>query len=188
MPNSNVIDRLVGAGSPAQGVKAVPTITLTATTEKQFLDQTGAVATVSAMPQSGPSANGSFDGFAFKVRATFKVTTGGTSTNVFKIYVGNSSTISNNTAIASVTSDSLATASSSGFLEATLIWDNTSQKLNGIQSGAYGAGSAISAVAIANTNISIASLSKLVFSATSTNGSSVTGTTVTLTEFVVEAV
>lgn len=188
MPNTNTVDRIVGAGSPAQGTKSVPTITLVTTTEKLFLDQLGNVAAVRFVPQSAPLASGPFDGYCFKVRASFKVTTGGSSTLIFKIYQGNSSTISNNKALGSVTSDSLSTSSSSGFLELQLVWDNTSQLLNGIQTGQAGAGSSISAVALTNTNTSVTSLSNLVFSFTATNGSNVTGTTVTLVEAVVEQV
>lgn len=189
MPNSNVVDRITGAatGGDQQGTKVAPAITLTTTTEKQFTDQTGAVATVYFMPQAAIAANGPFDGFSFKVRATFKVTTGGSSTNIISIYLGNSTTINSNAKIATITSDSKSTASTSGVLEALLIWDNTSQLLNGVQTGAYGT-TAVSATALTNTNNSATTVGALKFSITSTNGSSVSGTVVQLGEFVVEAV
>lgn len=186
MPNSNIIDRIVGGatGGPQQGTKFAPAITLVTTTEKLVLDQTGNTALVYAMPTSAPSTNGPFDVFAFKVRATFKTTTGGSSTSVVNLYLGTSTS---GTKIASVTSGSLATASGCGFLEATLLWDSTSTKVSGLQSGYYSGGSAVSAVALTTTTGTAATAASLVFCISATNGSSVTGTTFTLGEFVVEA-
>jgi hypothetical protein len=186
MSNANTIDRVVGAGSPAQGVKAAPSITLVTTTEKLVLDQTGATATVYAQPQAAPSASGPFDTMAFKVRATFRTTTGGTSTSVVNIYLG--TTIVAGNKLGSVTSQSLATASASGFLELYLVWDNTSQVLSGLQCGQYGTGTAVIYAALSNTAVAATSISALKFCISATNGSSVTGTTFQLGEFVVEEV
>lgn len=186
MPNANTVDRIVGAGSPAQGVKVAPTITLTATTEKLVLDQTGATAVVSFQPSAQPTSTGPADLFKFIVRATFKTTTGGTSTSVVNIYVGSSIVAGNK--LCSITSASLATASASGFLEAHCIWDSTTQVISGFQLAAYGAATPIAATALTNTAISVTAPASLKFCITATNGSSVTGTTFSLGDFCVEAV
>lgn len=185
MANANVIDRVQGAPSPAQGTKAAPPITLVTTTEALVLDATGATAVVSAQPAAAPTKT-NFEGIPFKVRAAWKVTTGGTSTNVVNMYIG--STIVSGNKIASCTSQSLVTASASGFLEATLIWDSVSGKINGLQSGQNGSGTSISAVALTNTGVAAAALSNLQFCVSATNGSSVTGTVFTLTELTLETV
>jgi|SRR5215831_9478664 len=184
MPNANTVDRIVGANSPAQGTKVVPTITLVTTTEKLFLDQTGATAVVSFLPSAAPTTGAPQDLFAFIVRATFKTTTGGTATSIINIYVGNTIVAGNK--LGSVTSQSLATASASGFLEIHCIWDSTTKVLSGYQEAAYGTSTPIANTALANTAISVTSTSALQFCITATNGSSVTGTTVTLGEFCVE--
>lgn len=186
MPNANTYDRVVGAPSPAQGVKAAPPITLVTTTEKLFLDATGATATVSVQPSGSFPTGGSQDLFKFVVRATFKVTTGGSSTNVISLYKGTSIVSGNK--VASITSPSLSTASASGFLEAHLIWDSTALVLSGYQTGAYGTATPLANTALTNTAIAVANQQALQFCLTSTNGSSVTGTIVTLGELAAETV
>lgn len=185
MPNANTIDRIVGANSPAQGTKAAPTITLVTTTEQLVKDQTGATAVVYFMPTAAPATGGPQDVFEFLVRATFKTTTGGSSTSVVNIYVGNTIVAGNK--VGSVTSASLSTASGSGFLECHLIWDSVSGKLSGQQYGGYAGGTAVTGN-LSNTTIAVANAQALQFCISATNGSSVTGTTFTLGEFVVEQV
>ncbi|HEX8838467.1 MAG TPA: hypothetical protein VF748_16105 [Candidatus Acidoferrum sp.] len=196
MPNANIISRFVGAGSPAQGLNVVPSITLVTTTEQLFTVQSGG-GTAIVFPQpvgqltgaaAAPSFGSGFDGFAFKARAVFKCTTGGTSTVVINMYCNQvSTTITAGNKVATITSQSLATASASGYLEYYGIWDGVSKVLNGTQLGAFGT-SVVSSVVGSNTNISIPALSNLNFSLSATNGSSVTGTVVAVTEFVVETV
>jgi len=184
MANVNMQDRLVGAGVPAQGVKAVPAVTLITTTEKLLLDQTGATAVVTVQPTGSFPAGGSQDGIKFVVRASFKTTTGGSSTSVVSIYKGNSIVSGNK--VASITSQSLATLSASGFLEAHLVWDSTALVLSGYQTGAYGTATPLANTALTNTAIAVANQQALQFCITATNGSSVTGTTFTLVEFVID--
>ena len=184
MPSGNTVDRVVGANSPAQGTKAAPTITLVTTTEKLVLDATGATAVVAAQPTSQPTSAGPADDFKFVVRGTFKTTTGGSSTSVVNIYVGNSIVSGNK--LCSITSQSLATASASGFLEAHCIWDSTAKVISGYQTGAYGTATPLANTALTNTAISVTSPSALTFCITATNGSNVTGTTFTLGELAVE--
>ena len=195
MPNANVISRFQGGGSPTQGANAVPAITLVATTEQLFAVQSGGTAILSPQPTgqilaatAAPSYGTGFDGFPFRVRAAFKTTTGGTSTVIINMYCNQvGTTITAGNLIATITSQSLVTASASGYLEFYGIWDSVSKVLNGTQLGAFGT-SVKSSVVAASTNVSIPALSNLNFSLTATNGSSVTGTIVALTEFVVEAV
>jgi hypothetical protein len=184
MPNANTVDRVVGAGSPAQGTKAAPAITLVGTTEKLVLDQTGATAIVSAQPVGQPTTLGPSDDLKFVVRATFKTTTGGSSTSVVNLYVGNAIVSGNK--LASITSQSLATASASGFIEAHCIWDSTAKVISGYQLAAYGTASPIAAAALTSTAISVTATTGLTFCISATNGSSVTGTTFTLGELCLE--
>lgn len=184
MPNSNTVDRVVGAGSPAQGVKAAPAITLVTTTEKLFLDQTGATAVVNAQPPAAPTTLGNLDTFAFKVRATFRALTGGTSTVVINLYLG--STVVSGNKVASCTSQSLVTLPASGYLEAMLIWDSVTKVISGQQCGQFGTGSAVIYAALTNTAIACTTQQGLQFCLSATNGSSVTGTVVTLGELALE--
>jgi hypothetical protein len=195
MPNANIISRFVGAGTPAQGATVVPAITLVATTEQLFALQSGGTAILPPQPvaqllgaTTAPSYGSGFDGFPFKVRAAFKTTTGGSSTVVINMYCNQvGTTITAGNLVATITSQSLSTASSAGYLEFYGIWDSVSKVLNGTQLGAFGT-SVKSSVVASNTNISIPALTNLNFALSATNGSSVTGTIVALTEFVVETV
>lgn len=196
MPNANVIARFMGANTPAQGPNAVPSITLVATTEQLFAVQSGGTAILSPFPPgqllgatAAPSFLSGFDGAVLKVRAAFKATTGGTSTVIINMYCNQvGTTITSGNKIASVTSNSLATAAAGGFLEAVVFWDSLGLKLVGYQSGIFGSGTLVAGAALTNAAVAIPALANLNFSLTATNGSSVTGTVVALTEFVVEAV
>ena len=184
MPSANTIDRLLGAPSPAQGTKAIPVTTLLTNVEKLILDQTANAAVVAVQPQASFATLGSQDLFKFVVRATFKTTTGGTSTSVVSIYLGK--TIVSGNKVCSITSQSLPTLSASGFLEAHLIWDSTALVLSGYQTGAYGTATPLANTALTNTAIACANQQALQFCISATNGSSVTGTTFTMGEFCVE--
>jgi hypothetical protein len=185
----------VGANTPAQGVNVIPSITLVTTTEQLFAAQSGGTAIIYPQPvgqllaaTTAPSFGQGFDGFPFKVRAVVKCTTGGTSTVILNMYCNQvGTTITAGNLIATITSQSLVTASSAGFLEYWGIWDSVSKVLNGQQMGVFGT-SVKSAVVGASTNVSIPALANLNFSLSATNGSSVTGTIVAVTEFVVETV
>ncbi len=184
MANVNMQDRVVGAGVPAQGVKVAPAITLLTTVEKLLLDQTGATATVTVQPPANYATGGTQDDIKFVVRASFKVTTGGASTNVVSIYKGTSIVSGNK--LCSITCQSLSTASASGFLEAHCVWDGTALVISGYQTGAYGTATPLANTALTNTAIAVANQQALQFCMTSTNGSSVVGTVFTLGEFVID--
>jgi hypothetical protein len=189
MPNPMTVDRVVGGatGGAQQGTKFAPAITLVTTGIQTVKDQTGGVATAYLMPQSAPSATGPWDVFKFVVRATFKVTTGGTSTNVVSIYLGNPATAVSGNILATITSQSLVTLSAAGFLELHGIWDSTSTIVSGVQLGVYGT-TAVSGTIVTNTGLTAANLAALKFSVASNNASSVTGTVFQLGEFTAELV
>src|SRR5215469_4601967 len=134
MPNSNVVSRFVGANSPAQGANVIPSLTLTTNTETLFTAQAGGTAIIFPQPTgqllgatTAPSFGSGFDGFAFKVRATFKVSnTVASSTAIISMYANQvGTTITSGNKVATITSQSLSTTSTSGYLQATLIWDST---------------------------------------------------------------
>ncbi len=192
MPNVNVFERLVGANSPAQGTLVIPSLTLASNVETLFPAQVGGTA-ILGPPNStaqgsstAPSFGVNIDGFPFRVRAAFKVTTGGTSTAVIAIYVG--STIVAGNKVATITSQSLVTTSASGYLEANLIWDAVSQKISGFQVGCFGTATPLANTALSNTAIAVTSVTGLQFVATANLGSNVAGSIFTLTEFCMEAV
>jgi hypothetical protein len=195
MPNVNNINRFVGSGSPAQGSNVIPAITLVTTTEQLFAGQIGGTAILFPLPAgqitgatTAPSYGSGFDGFPFRVRASFKCTTAGTSTIIINLYCNQvGTTITAGNLVATITSQSLVTASASGFLEYTGIWDSVSKVLNGQQMGVFGT-SVKAAVVGANTNVSIPALTNLNFALSATNGSSVVGNIVAVTEFCVDAV
>jgi len=191
MPNQNTLNRLVGAGSPAQGSLAVPVLALASNTETLFTNQAGGVAVLYPLPPTTTLAGfgSGFDGFPFRVRAAFKVTTGGTSTAIISIYANQvGTTITSGNKVATITSQSLATTSTSGYLQATLIWDSTYLKLSGGQEGAFGTTVVTGGAALTNTAISIPAFSNLNFSVTANLGSNVSGNNFWLTEFAIEAV
>jgi hypothetical protein len=201
MPNSNLISRYVGAGSPAQGTNIIPSLSFTTNTEALFTNQAGGVAVIYPQPvgqvlgaTTAPSYGSGFDGFAFKVRAVFKLTVTATSTTgIISIYANQvSTTITSGNKVATVTSQSLSggttTAYTSGFLEAYCIWDSLGLTLSGLQTGVFGSGSAVSSVALTNTAISIPALTNLNFSLTGNTGTGSKAAQFAITEFAVETV
>lgn len=195
MPNANTISRFVGANTPAQGANVIPSLGFTTNTEALFTAQAGGAAIIFPQPvgqilgaAAAPSFGSGFDGFPIRVRAAFKVTTAGTSTAIIAIYANQvGTTITSGNKLATITSQSLVTASTSGWLEATLIWDSIGKTLSGGQQGAFGTTVVTGNAALANTAVSIPALTNLNFSITGNLGSAVTAT-MTVTEFCVDAV
>jgi len=196
MPNANTISRYVGGNSPAQGANVMPSITLVTTTEQFFPVQSGGTAILFPQPTpqvlaatAAPSFASGFDGLPFRVRAAFKATTAGTSTIIINLYANQvGTTVVAGNKVATITSQSLVTASASGWLEATLIWDSIAKVLSGGQQGSFGTTVVTGNAALSNTAISIPALANLNFALSATNGSSVVGNIVACTEFVIDAV
>lgn len=195
MPNANTISRFVGANTPAQGANVIPSLTLASNTETLFTAQAGGSAIIFPQPvgqllaaTAAPSFGQGFDGFPIRVRIAFKVTTGGTSTAIIAIYANQvGTTITSGNKVATITSQSLATASASGWLEATLIWDSIGKVLSGGQQGSFGTTVVTGNAALTNTAIAISALANLNFSATANLGSNVSGSIFAVTEFCVDA-
>lgn len=195
MPNASTVSRFVGANSPAQGGNVMPSLGFTTNTEALFTAQSGGAAIIFPQPTNmvlgaaaAPSFGSGYDGFPFKVRVTFKVTTAGTSTAIIAIYANQvGTTITSGNKVATITSQSLVTASASGWLEATLIWDSIGKVLSGGQQGSFGTTVVTGNAALTNTAISIPTLANLNFSVTGNLGSAVTAT-FAVTEFVIDEV
>lgn len=181
-----LVDRLVGANSPAQGTKAVNSLTLASNTETLFLNAAGGTAQLLPVPggqlpgaTTAPSFGSGLDGWKAIVRVAFKVTTGGTSTAIMAIYQG--ATITSGNKLATITSQSLVTASASGVLEAHLIWDSVAQVWSGWQQGTFGTATPLASTALSNTAVSVTSMANLAFCFTANLGSNVSGSKFAIT-------
>lgn len=199
MPNPANISRYVGAGSPAQGSNVIVTNTFTTNTEALFLNQAGNPAVIYPQPtgivaasSTWPAYGSGFDGFAFKVRATFRVqVTSSSTTCIIALYANQSgTTITSGNEVATITSQSLSggttTAYASGWLEATLIWDSLSKVLSGGQQGSFGTTVVTGNAALTNTAISIPALTNLNFSLTGNTGTGSKNASMEITEFCID--
>lgn len=125
--------------------------------------------------------NMTVDGHPFKVRISGKVFTGASSTFIPAIYLGTASTVGSS--VASVTGTAFAGASNFT-LEATLIWDSVSGKLNGYALASING--ANSAIATTSVQSGITSATALSFVPQFTFGTANAANTVTVTEFVID--
>lgn len=106
-----------------------------ATTETTFKDSAGNCLTA-YLPATSKLVEGK--SAAFKVKAGGRAT-GGTTTNwTVALYWGNDPTYTNNSKIATSGTFSIVSTDTNWFLEAVLVWDATSQKVNGYFSGQNG--------------------------------------------------
>lgn len=195
MPSPLNVSRLQGANSPAQGVNAIPSLTLTTNTETLFTNQTGGVAVVTPQPTgivlgatAAPSFGSGFDGYPLRVRAAFKASNSiASSTAIVALYANQvSTTITAGNQLGSITSQSLSgTGAASGFIEAYLMWDSLGQILTGTYHAAFGTASQVE-VALAHTSISVAALANLNFSLTANCGTTAKSIIFAVTEFVVD--
>jgi hypothetical protein len=195
MPSPLNISRLQGAPSPAQGVNAIPVLTLTTNTETLITNQAGNPAVISPQPAgqivgatTAPSYGSGFDGYPIRVRATFKAqNTVASSTAIVALYANQvGTTITSGNKVGTITSQSLgATGSAAGYIEANLIWDGMGQILTGTYHAAFGSASQIE-VALTNTTIAIAALANLNFSLTAQCGTTSKSVNFIITEFVVD--
>ena len=158
MANANTIQRSNKTPSAALG---------NATSETQFTDSDGNVLTA-YLPATRKLVEGSAG--ILRVKVGGRVTGGTTTDWTPKLYWGNSSTIASNSAIATATAFSVVSTSTNWHLEATLIWDATSAKVNGWFQGQNGT------TTISPTTLSNAQTSKDLTASDSTSvGFSVTG-------------
>lgn len=192
MPNINLIERLMGSNSPAQGVNAIPSFVPTTTSAAVVLNQPGnaAVLAVSTTQYisgaaAAPSFGAAYDGFAFKLRLVGKVTTGASCNITVAIQQGNNTTVTSGNNVAASSAVAVNTTSANFLLEATCLWDSVSQKISGYQTGAVN-NSLVTVAALTNA-VSITTQANLTFVPVIT-ASATTGCTIAITEFVAETV
>lgn len=199
MPNANVIERLVGSNSPAQGSLVIPAYSPTTTSAAVVLNQAGgaAVLTVGAAQMlsatSPTTLTGTtavnFDGFPFRLRLVGKVTTG-TSTNVtIAIQLGASTTVTtaNNLVITAATA--VNTASVNFCVEVTALWDSATAKVAGMISPNCWIGTTNTPTsAVLSNSVAATAQTSLQFVPVITASATNASTIVTITEFVAETV
>ena len=192
MPNQNIIERLVGANTPAQGSNAIPSIVPTGTSAFVPTNQAGTAAVVSvgttqyaSGAATAPSFGVNFDGFAFKLRIAGKVTTGAACNVTVAIQTGSSTTVTAANSVATTAATAVNTTSQNFLLEAVCLWDGVSQVINGYQVGQI-ANTAVTYGALTHA-VSVTTQAGLVFVPVLTF-SATTGATMTITEFVAETV
>lgn len=195
MPNANVISRLVGAASPAQGKGAIPPSVPASGSAYVVTDQTAGAAlltvgNVNAQPAGAQTYGSGFDGFPFKLRVCWKVTTKAACnvTVAITLAATTATTYTSGNVVATTGAVSNGTGSFNGWLEAIILWDSTSQKLQGYYSGYTGATSpAIVDITTITNNVAVATQNLLNFVVALTLSDQTAGTTVTITEFVAES-
>ena len=135
----------------------------------------------------------SFNGRAFKVRAQGTFTSGVATNDLqIKLYLGSSATVGSDLAIASVTtgtSGAFGAVSGHFLLEAILLWDITSGKVDGIiENGVIGSSgnSATFSTPTATTQVAAAAASNLQFVVSGKWNASNSGNILTLTEFAID--
>lgn len=121
MSNASTVNRSNKVPSAALG---------NATSETQFVDSAGNVLTV-YLPMTSKLIGQDGKMATFKVKVGGRVTGGTTTDWTAKLYWGNSSTISSNSGIAAPAAFSVVSLSTNWHIEATMVWDATSQKVNG---------------------------------------------------------
>lgn len=196
MPNMNTVSRLVGAPSPAQGKMAIPNYVPSGTSAAIVTDQTGTtsaaflqVGNSNAQPTGAQTYGSGFDGFCFKVRVAWKVTTKAANNVTIAIMQANSNTTTYTAGnvVATTGATSNGTGNFNGFLEYVGQWDSTSLALSGYYSGFKGASTpAIITPTIQTNNLSPAAQANLGFEIAATFSDTTTGTTLTITEFTAE--
>lgn len=192
MPNINLIERLVGGNTPAQGVNSIPSYVPTTTSATVLTNQAGAAAAVSVSgtqylsgASAAPSFGVAYDGFAFKLRLVGKVTTGASCNITVAIQLGSTTTVTSGNNVAASSATAVNTTSANFLLEAVCLWDNVTQKLGGYIQGQVN-NTVVTYAALTNA-VAATSQSLLAFVPVIT-ASATTGCTVSITEFVAETV
>lgn len=196
MANQNTIARLVGGNSPIQGVNAIPSVVPTGTSAFIALNQAATAAVlqvgdVGAQPTGAQTYGSGFDGFPFKLRVAWKVTTKA-SCNLTVAIVANSTsstTYASGNVIATTGAVANNTGSFNGWLETTVLWDSTYGKLTSVYQGEVGASTpAIVGLTTGTNAVAITTQAGLLFSLAFTFSDTTAGTTLTVTEFVADQV
>lgn len=194
MPNTNTIGRLQGGGSPIQGVNAIPAVVPTGTSAFIVTNQAAtaaflSVGNVGAQPTGAQTYGSGFDGFPFRLRVAWKVTTKASCNVTVAVVQASTATTTYTSGNVVMTTGAVAnnTGSFNGFLEGTFLWDSTQQKISGYYMGNVGATTpAIIDLTTATNAVSVTAQSSLNFQIAATFSDTTTGTTMTITEFVAE--
>ena len=196
MPNANTITRLIGAPSPAQGKMAIPPSVPASGSAYIVTDQTGSAALLqigdsNAQPTGAQTYGSGFDGFPFKIRVAWKVTTKAACnvTVAVAVAAATATTYTVGNIVMTTGAVSNGTGNFNGFLEGQFLWDSTGQKMGGAYWGNLGATSpAIVDLTTCTNAVSVTTQAGLNFVIALTLSDQTAGTTVTITEFCAEAV
>lgn len=123
MPNANTIS--IMNGKPREGNQGG-----TSTTETVFTTD-GTTVVYVPLPTAGQLGASGAPASRFMVRAWGRVVTAGTYNFTATLYYGTSATVASNTAIASSGTVSLASLTTNWFIDASLVWDGNSNRING---------------------------------------------------------
>jgi hypothetical protein len=135
---------------------------------------------------TAPSYALNFDGFAFKLRISGKVTTGASCNVTVAIQQGNTTTVTAGNTVATTGALAVNTASGNFQLECTCIWDSVGQKIQGVINESWVNATAV-ATAVVTNQVAVTAQSSLTFVPVITF-SATTGATMTISEFVAETV
>lgn len=192
MPNANTIERLMGAPTPAQGTLVIASYVPSGTSATVLTNQSGSAAVLSvggtqmlSGATTAPSYAVNFDGFPFKLRIAGKVTTGASCNVTVAVQQGNSTTVTSGNTVMTTGAVAVNTASATFCLEGTFTWDNVAQKIMGFFTGQIN--NSLVSLAAATNAVSVTAQSSLQFVPVITF-SATTGATMTISEFVAEAV
>lgn len=150
-----------------------------------YIDLSNTTQNSSGTATSTGFVNDLYDGHAFRVRVVGVATVGASSTFSVLLYNGSSSTTTSDTLVALSSSYTITQASSINFSFTTdMLWDSTTQKLN----GAFGSNvnNTVTAPA-AITSVTSLSVTNLQFCAGVIFGTSNAANTVTIKEFLLES-
>jgi len=193
MPNANLIERLQGGTSANQGPYVILAYVPTVTTATVLTNQQGNAAVLSvgttqyiSGSTTAPSYALNFDGFAFKLRISGKVTTGASCNVTVAIQQGNTTTVTAGNTVATTGALAVNTASGNFQLECTCIWDSVGQKIQGVINESWVNATAV-ATAVVTNQVAVTAQSSLTFVPVITF-SATTGATMTISEFVAETV
>lgn len=195
MPSQNIIARLVGANTPAQGVNAIPSIVPTVTSAFVATNQLGNAAVLTVAQGSllsgaaaAPSFGVNFDGFPFKLRICGKATTGGATNLTVAIQLGSTTTVTSGNSVATTGALALPSTGSATFqLECVCLWDSVGQKVQGaILPSSWVHATAVSTAVLTNANAVAAATQNLLQFVPVLTFSATTGVTLTISEFSAE--
>jgi hypothetical protein len=195
MPNINIIQRLVGANTPAVGANAIPSIVPTVTSAFIVTNQQGNAAALTvgsgayaSGASTAPSFATNFDGLPFRLRINGKITTGASMNLTVAFMVGNTTTYTSGNVVATTGALAANSTSANFQLECVCLWDSVGQKVQGaILPSSWVNATAVSTAVLTNSNaVAVTTQAGLVFVPVLTC-SATTGVTITISEFVAEA-